>query len=165
MQRGGGSGCLGRGNPFTSRWLHAVKWGLVVALAAALAAVGGRHLQQSTGPQSQGDAGGTTLAAPSRMESGAQVRVEGRVVRLLPDDRDQSPHQRFIIATNDGNTLLIAHNLSLAPRLEGLAVGDVLVVAGEYERNAQGGLIHWTHDDPQGRHASGYIEWRGRRYQ
>jgi len=99
------------------------------------------------------------------MESGAQVRVEGRVVRLLPDDRDQSPHQRFIIATNDGNTLLIAHNLSLAPRLEGLAVGDVLVVAGEYERNAQGGLIHWTHDDPQGRHASGYIEWRGRRYQ
>ena len=168
MQRGGGSGCRPGGNPFTSRWLRAVKWGLVVAFAAVLAAVGGRQLQQSGGsaaPPSSSPGEYSAAAAAVGHESGSQITVQGRVVRILPDDRDQSPHQRFIIATNNGKTLLIAHNLTLAPRLEGLVVGDVLVVAGEYQWNAQGGLVHWTHDDPQRRHAPGYIEWRGRRYE
>ena len=52
-----------------------------------------------------------------------------------------------------------------APRLDGLAVGDRVRVSGEYEWNAQGGLLHWTHHDPAGRHQAGYIEWKGRRYQ
>jgi hypothetical protein len=144
--------------------LRAVKWALLVAFAAALAAVGGRHLQTSGEPD-PGTGEYSTVATPAGMASGALVRVEGRVVRILADDRDGSPHQRFIIATNSGTTLLIAHNLDLAPRLEGLALGDMVMVAGEYESNPQGGLIHWTHDDPQGRHPAGYIEWRGRRYQ
>ena len=46
-----------------------------------------------------------------------------------------------------------------------VAVGDTVEVFGEYEWNAQGGVMHWTHDDPQGTHPAGYIEWKGRRYQ
>lgn len=91
--------------------------------------------------------------------------VRGRVQRTLSDDRDGSPHQRFIIVTNSGQSLLVAHNLDLAPRLEGLSAGDEVSVYGEYEWNAQGGIMHWTHDDPQGTHETGYVEWRGRRYQ
>lgn len=93
------------------------------------------------------------------------LRVSGRVQRLLADDRDGSPHQRFVIATRDGQTLLVAHNLDLAARLEGLSVGDAVEVYGEYEWNPQGGVLHWTHDDPRGMHPAGYIDWKGRRYQ
>lgn len=96
---------------------------------------------------------------------GRMLRVAGRVQRLLADDRDGSPHQRFIIATKDGQTLLVAHNISLAPRLDGIAVGDPVRIYGQYEWNEQGGVLHWTHDDPAGVHEAGYIEWRGRRYQ
>ncbi|HYP79437.1 MAG TPA: DUF3465 domain-containing protein [Steroidobacteraceae bacterium] len=141
-----------------------MKWGLVVVFAAVVAAVGGRHLQESG--QRAGTAPAQQSAAPgASQQSGAQVRVTGRVVRVLADDRDGSPHQRFIIEADTGGTLLVAHNLDLAPRLDGLAVGERLVVSGEYQWNKQGGLIHWTHDDPQRRHAPGYIEWRGRRYE
>jgi hypothetical protein len=96
---------------------------------------------------------------------GRVIAVKGKVERILADDRDGSPHQRFIIRTPRGVSVLIAHNLDLAPRLEGLAPGDTVAVLGEYEWNEKGGVMHWTHHDPQGRHAAGYIEWRGRRYQ
>lgn len=97
--------------------------------------------------------------------AGRQLLVAGRVQRILADDRNGSPHQRFIMATDRGQTLLVAHNLDLAPRLEGLAVGEEVIVFGEYEWNEQGGVMHWTHDDPRGVHVTGYIEWRGRRYE
>jgi hypothetical protein len=104
------------------------------------------------------------LAFQSRSQ-GRVIAVAGKVERILADDRDGSPHQRFIIRTSGGVSLMIAHNLDLAPRLEGLAPGEAVVVLGEYEWNEKGGVMHWTHDDPQGRHEAGYIEWRGRRYQ
>jgi hypothetical protein len=100
-----------------------------------------------------------------RKAGGQMLRTEGRVERILADDNDGSPHQRFIIVTDSGLSLLIAHNIELAPRLDGLAAGDRVSVFGEYEWNDKGGLIHWTHDDPGGNHQAGYIEWHGRRYQ
>jgi hypothetical protein len=96
---------------------------------------------------------------------GREVRVDGTVERILADDRDGSPHQRFIVRSPSDLSLLVAHNLDLAPRLEGLAAGDRVTLQGEYVWNERGGLMHWTHHDPQGRHPAGYIEWQGRRYQ
>lgn len=125
-------------------------------------------LEVSGGPSAAlGRAGGPDAAreAFEQRASGRMLRVMGRVVRTLADDRDGSPHQRFIIATDSGQTLLVAHNLDLAPRLEELKAGEELVVYGEYEWNDQGGIMHWTHDDPAGRHEAGYIEWLGRKYQ
>lgn len=110
-------------------------------------------------------AGDTAREAFDSRASERMLDVSGRVQRVLADDRDGSPHQRFIIATDSGQTLLVAHNLELAPRLDGIAVGDTVRVHGEYEWNAQGGVMHWTHDDPKGTHEAGYIEWKGRRYQ
>ena len=104
------------------------------------------------------------LAYESRSK-GKTIAVRGVVERILSDDRDGSPHQRFILRTPGGLSLLVAHNLDLAPRLNGLAPGEAVLVLGEYEWNEKGGVMHWTHDDPQGRPQAGYIEWRGRRYQ
>jgi Protein of unknown function (DUF3465) len=104
-------------------------------------------------------------AAFSDRAHGRMIVVQGQVTRLLADDDKGSPHQRFVIRTAGGQTLLVSHNLDLAPRLNGLRVGDAVGVHGEYEWNAQGGLLHWTHDDPNGQHAAGYIDWKGQRYQ
>jgi hypothetical protein len=109
-----------------------------------------------------GDPAATAFADRAR---GRMIVVQGKVLRLLADDDEGSPHQRFVIRTGSGQTLLVSHNLDLAPRLNGLRVDDTVAVYGQYEWNDQGGVMHWTHDDPDGRHAAGYIEWKGRRYQ
>ncbi len=102
---------------------------------------------------------------PAEFTQGQMVTVAGTVTRVLADDREGSPHQRFVVRTASGRTLLVAHNLDIAPRLEGLREGDTLSLHGEYTSNDKGGVIHWTHRDPGGRHAAGYIDWKGRLYQ
>ena len=97
--------------------------------------------------------------------SGQQVRGSGTVTRILSDDNDGSRHQRFILKLSNGRTLLIAHNIDLAPRISSLRTGDTVSFHGEYEANPQGGVIHWTHSDPRGRHVAGWLEHKGRRYQ
>jgi len=94
--------------------------------------------------------------------SDIQVEAEGVVSRLLPDDNQGSRHQKFIVSLSGGETVLIAHNIDLAPRVANLKVGDTVHFAGEYEWNHQGGVVHWTHHDPNGRHADGWIEHEGR---
>lgn len=96
---------------------------------------------------------------------GQQVEGSGMVLRVLPDDNKGSRHQRFILELSSGRTVLIAHNIDLAPRIPGLEGGDTVSFYGEYETNDQGGVIHWTHHDPQGRHADGWLQHKGQRYQ
>jgi len=97
-------------------------------------------------------------------QSDVQVQGQGRVVRILPDDNRGSRHQRFILEVND-LSLLVAHNIDLAPRLNELNKGDTVTFYGEYEWNAKGGVIHWTHNDPNHRHIDGWLKHRGRTYQ
>jgi hypothetical protein len=94
-----------------------------------------------------------------------QLTLEGRVKRLLSDDRQGSHHQRFIIDVESGRTLLVAHNIDLAPRVKNLKAGDLVDIHGVYEWNEKEGVIHWTHHDPQGRHEGGWIRHQGRTYQ
>lgn len=94
-----------------------------------------------------------------------QVEGQGVVRQVLSDDNDGSRHQRFIVALSSGQTLLIAHNIDLAPRVVGVREGDVVSFSGEYEWNPEGGVIHWTHRDPSKRHPAGWINHNGKVYQ
>jgi hypothetical protein len=96
--------------------------------------------------------------------SNVEVETAGHVVRLLPDDREGSPHERMLVQVEGGITVLVAHNLDLAPRVP-VAVGDSIELKGEYEWNAKGGVVHWTHGDPERRHEMGWIRYQGRLYQ
>ena len=114
----------------------------------------------------QRNAGTNAIAeAYQNQRSDLQVKGEGKVLRLLPDDTKGSKHQRFIIQLSSGQTLLIAHNIDLAPRINRLKTGDRVEFFGEYEWNRQGGVVHWTHHDPRGKHIDGWLKHRGVLYQ
>jgi hypothetical protein len=97
--------------------------------------------------------------------SNIQVEGEGTVIRLLPDDLKGSRHQRFIVQLASEQTVLISHNIDVASRINELAVGDTVQFNGEYEWNDKGGVIHWTHRDPRGRHVGGWIKHNGKMFQ
>ncbi len=96
--------------------------------------------------------------------SDIQVQAEGTVTRVLPDDLSGPRHQRFIVELASGQTVLIAHNIDIAPRINRLEVGDNVRFSGEYVWNAKGGVVHWTHHDPQGRHVAGWLIHNGKTY-
>lgn len=95
---------------------------------------------------------------------GLQVLGEGTVSRILPDDNEGSRHQRFLLRLDDGRTVLVAHNIDLAPRIGGLSAGERVAFYGVYEWNDKGGVIHWTHHDPRDRHEHGWLRHQGREY-
>ena len=108
-------------------------------------------------PQSSG-----VIENAFRARSSAVPVVEaGTVSRLLPDDNHGSRHQRFIVTLSSGHTILIAHNIDLAPRVNALREGDFITFAGVFEWNEKGGVVHWTHHDPRGRRAGGYLLHNG----
>lgn len=97
--------------------------------------------------------------------SNFQVEGSGVVTRVLADDNEGDRHQRFILRLASGQTLLVTHNIDLAPRILALKEGDTVDFFGEYEWNDQGGVTHWTHKDPRERHVAGWLRHKGRVYQ
>jgi hypothetical protein len=106
----------------------------------------------------------TLARAFDERASGVEVEGAGTVTRMLADDARGSRHQRFILRLDSGQTLLVAHNIDLAPKVPDLAEGDVVAFRGEYEWSRQGGTVHWTHDDPSGDHPGGWLRSGGRTY-
>ena len=97
----------------------------------------------------------------------SQVWVEGSgvVKKLLADDNKGSRHQKFLVTINAEQTLLFAHNIDLAPRVDDLNVGDTVGFKGEYVYNPKGGVMHWTHHDPDGNKQGGWIKHHGKTYE
>lgn len=90
------------------------------------------------------------------------VEFKAEVLRSLSDDTIGSRHQRFIVKHED-ITVLVSHNIDLSHRVP-VKKGDIVTIYGQYEWNNQGGVVHWTHDDPQGRHENGWIKLNGESY-
>jgi hypothetical protein len=119
----------------------------------------------SISEQSTGKSDAIIANAFSNHQSNLQVSGQGVVTKLLPDDNRGNRHQKFIIKLSSDQTLLIAHNIDLAPRISSLREGDSVQFYGEYEWNEKGGVLHWTHRDPNGSHVDGWLEHQGQRYQ
>ncbi|WP_447507550.1 DUF3465 domain-containing protein [Acinetobacter lactucae] len=107
----------------------------------------------------------TVKAAYEQKKSNVQVQGSGRVKAILRDDNDGARHQKFILVLKSGVSILVAHNIDLAPKISNLNKGDIVEFYGEYEYNPKGGVLHWTHHDPQGRHEAGWLKHDGQIYQ
>ena len=137
---------------------------LVVFLLALYVGWGQLDLSNdSAGLTDQSDA--VLASAFKEHKNGIQVEGRGVVIKILPDDNYGSRHQRFILKLNSGQTLVVAHNIDLAPKLSVLKERDVVTFNGEYEWNSKGGVLHWTHRDPRGRHVAGWLKHNGLMYQ
>jgi hypothetical protein len=144
-------------------WIQGLR---LVALVVILLAwvYNQRHEQPASGPLPRSASQGRIEAAFENQTSNLMVTATGRLVKVLSDDSQGSRHQRFLVELPSGLSVLIAHNIDLAPRVPDLKKGESITIHGEYEWNEKGGVIHWTHHDPRGHHEDGWVEYRGRRY-
>ena len=131
--------------------------------------VGGGQNSQSNESSSfdQNQQNGLSLIqqAFDRHQSNVQVQSVGRVKAVLADNNEGSRHQKFILGLENGLTVLVAHNIDLAPRIKNIQKGDTVEFYGEYEYTEKGGVIHWTHHDPQNRHVGWWLKHEGEIYQ
>lgn len=142
------------------------------SLAVAVVVVAGVHSwREPDAPAAHGEAAVEVLARDQALmraieARGRNVAVQGQgtVIRVLSDDVRGSRHQRFILRIAAGNTILIAHNIDLAPRVPELKVGDLVSFSGEYVWNEKGGVVHWTHHDPSGDSPGGWLRHEGKLY-
>jgi hypothetical protein len=102
---------------------------LLLVVVVAIAAYFGylqQHPRISEVPVSGISGNDAVLArAFEKHASNIQVQGQGLVTKVLADDNDGSRHQRFVVRLNSGQTILIAHNIDLAPRITTLGEGQV----------------------------------------
>jgi translation initiation factor IF-1 len=115
------------------------------------------------------------LVVPATNDSALVKAVNGRrnvdfleakdmtVVRLLADDTNGLPHQKFMVRLSSGANVLCVYNLDMGQRIP-LREGDVVGVGGQFKWTNQGGLMHWLHHDPKNHRPDGYVELAGKRY-
>lgn len=101
-----------------------------------------------------------TAFAERKSKVWATVTV--RVRKTLADDNEGSRHQRFLVNLANGQSILVAHNIDLAPRAP-IRAGDNIWIKGRYEWSDKGGVLHWTHHNPRGGQG-GWLEVNGKRY-
>jgi hypothetical protein len=103
----------------------------------------------------------------ARGASHAEVLARGTVVALLGTSQGRSgTHEGFLYKLDGSCDLLlrVETNTSITGPLP-LRVGAPVVVKGVYDTDVTGGVIHWTHHDPGGRHVAGYVEIGNKLYQ
>lgn len=114
--------------------------------------------------QSPNDA--ALCAAYSDGRSGVEVVADGKVTRVFGIVQGRvSPHEGFLFRLASGCSVVVRveANTDFTGPIP-LTVGERVAVKGEYEYYPRGGVIHWTHRDPRGRHENGYIEAGGHSY-
>jgi hypothetical protein len=150
---------------------------LAVCVALSLAACSAPNSAQTQSTEQAAAQASTTPSAASGMDAGAiteafgaqrnvpQVQGSGVVTKVLKDDTKGLKHQKFLLKVSDSITILIAHNIDLAPRVADINEGDVVEFKGEYIYTPKGGTVHWTHKDPRGNHQAGWLKHNGKTYE
>ncbi len=146
---------------------------LTLLLKVFLPSQGGDSKQSGGSTPTSGPRAGTRVGASDDLSivsaiknqlSGAIVEGSGTVIKILPDDNDESPHQRFLIKLASGDVVKISHNIDVAKRLP-IEVKDTVEFRGQFEWNDLGAAVHWTHRDLRGKHEDGWLKHRGKVYQ
>lgn len=99
--------------------------------------------------------------AQQRGKGANYLEVRDAVVsKILPDDTQGRPHQKWVVSLANGRSLLSVYNSDMGERIP-VNVGDTISMGGQYIWDRSGGLIHWLHHDPKGRRPDGWVELNG----
>ena len=137
---------------------------ITTALVILIPLFFGSKYFKSIGASSDHQASSSIETLYQNRQSGVMVEFEGVVIKLLSDDNEGSRHQRFIVKINNQHTVLIAHNIDVAPRVP-IKANQAITIYGQYEWNERGGVVHWTHADSDGSHEGGWIDFQSKKYQ
>jgi hypothetical protein len=88
------------------------------------------------------------------------ITTDGIVSEILPDEIKGIQHQRFLIITETGQSLLVVYNIHQNIRLD-VKVGLKIHVEGTYVWNRYGGIIHETHSNVNKAQPDGSILIKG----
>lgn len=133
------------------------------ALLAALCTV------TACAPATNDASNGAVYDAWRAGRSHVEVTAHGAVARVLGERVGASgTHLGFLLHLSGGAgrglTVRVEDNVDLTGHIA-VNAGDDVTVRGEYIYDSRGGLIHYTHRDPRGRHESGYVRVGDRIYQ
>jgi Protein of unknown function (DUF3465) len=130
----------------------------------AAAMIGAALLAACAATQSPNDRALCDAYAGGR--SHVEVVADGSVTRILGVEQGRvSPHEGFLFRLASGCDVVVRveANTDFTGPIP-LKTGERVLVKGEYEYYPRGGVIHWTHRDPRGRHEGGYIQAGGQLY-
>ena len=131
---------------------------LFASLALALTAACASHAEKPNN--------GAACNDYASQSSGNEVLVSGHVVALLGTRESRSgKHEGYLVKLNKNCDLLlkVETNTSITGPIP-FTHDEPIVLKGVYVYDPLGGLIHWTHHDPSGRHMNGYVIAGGKSY-
>jgi hypothetical protein len=143
----------------THHWI-AIALGTVAVLAAA-----GWYWQSRPGSGYTVELGFAPLEhAYHDQRTDFMSEVSGAVVRIVVDEKGDAPHQKFFIRLENGQTVLVVHDLEAGGKIP-LAINDRVTVRGEYSWSETGGTLQRTERDLSTQRRHGFVEHEGKRYQ
>jgi hypothetical protein len=95
----------------------------------------------------------------SEQATNREVIARGTVVAVLGlREGPSGEHEGYLLKLNGNCDLMlrVETNVSITGPVP-VRRGEQMIVKGVYVFNPMGGILHWTHHDPSGRHLSGYI--------
>jgi hypothetical protein len=98
--------------------------------------------------------------------SNQEVITQGTVVNVLGErGGPYGEHEGFLLKLDGDCDLMlrVETNVSITGFVP-IRRGEKVIVKGEYEYDPMGGVLHWTHHDPAGRHVAGYVVSAGKTY-
>jgi hypothetical protein len=99
-------------------------------------------------------------SAPAQVDFEATV---SSVPHFFYGRTSHAEHEAFTV-TSAAGPVEVVDNVNIAPALP-VRRGDRVEVAGEMVHDpGRLPIVHWTHHDPDGRLAGGFIRWQGRLY-
>ena len=133
-------------------------------LALGVVAAAGCAATTSSG----GDDNGAIYDSWRAGRSHVEVTASGSVARVLGVRSGRSgAHEGFLVhltgSSGRGLTVRVEDNVDLTGPIP-LEPGDAVTLRGEYIFDRRGGIIHYTHRDPRGRHPDGFVRVGDRVY-
>lgn len=135
-----------------------------ISLVATAAVIGALYFVWQSRPGYTIEPGFKTVQdAYQYRQTGIMAEVTGAVVRTLSVDKEQPDLQQFVIRLTNGQTILVTHRAGVEGRIP-LAIGDTVLVRGEYAWTETGGMLRHTERDLSTQRRHGWVEHQGERY-